>query len=138
MALELAREIPSCYKKLASICRRCDHKNNLRGDMCSAHLRICRGKKETFLDGYADATKYFSGFSLGGFGSHVEGAAQLIQIRGHRTFCDEFDKAILHSNASDLVRIAVITSLLMLMLEVIRISLEQQSCSIGSQWLDRV
>ncbi len=127
MALEFADEIRSCYQKLANIRRQCGNENNLGGDMCCTRLRICRGRKQTLLHGYADITKYFSGFSPGGFGSHVEGAAQLIQIRGHQTFSDEFDKATLHSNASDLVRFPVIKSLLMLTREVIRISLEEQA-----------
>lgn len=51
----------------------------------------------------ADDTKYFLGLSPGGFGSHVQGAYQLIQIRGQATFNDDFEKSILHSNASDIV-----------------------------------
>ena len=51
----------------------------------------------------ADVTKYFLGLSPGGFSYHVQGAYQLIQIRGQATFNDDFEKSILHANASDIV-----------------------------------
>jgi hypothetical protein len=68
----------------------------------------------------------------------VKGASQLINIRGHETFNDEFEKSILHSNASDLVRYPATTAIIVLTYTVLRISLEWEAFHRGSQKLEGV